>query len=259
MILWVSSSSVAIAQPDAQLVPCQGIDLLQLLTLLAERSRRNGFHRRRVSDIASRRHRSGMASDSSGYNGGLMISFQLKPRADGRRERGTARQSIFASYHLVLGPGISPNPDTTSPVQQTPVTSEAFAALRCMIECETRHLDRGHQHIMEKALNAGERAMAECGLLSEEKQALRQQNSEKKTRASARSTVVGTAKVMSYEDIVEARRRQEARASSGGRRKEVSDTGRIEAVALARKSEMQKAAQDIQESGLRNYCHVFPW
>lgn len=98
---------------------------------------------------------------------------------------------------------------TISPAatQQTPVTSEAFAALRCMIEGDSRHLDKSHQHIMEKALNVGERAMAECGLLSEERQALRQQNSEKKTRASARSMVVGAAKVMIYKDILQARRR----------------------------------------------------
>jgi DDE superfamily endonuclease len=109
-----------------------------------------------------------------------------------------------------LAPVIVPDSETLTPgaMQQTPVTTESFAALRCLIEGESSHLDRQHQHRMKKALNAGERAMAECGLLSEERQNLRQQNCEKKTRASARSTVVGTARVMSYEDIVEARRRQ---------------------------------------------------
>jgi hypothetical protein len=44
--------------------------------------------------------------------------------------------------------------------------------------------------------------MTECTLLREEAQALFQQNDEKKTRTSAKSTLVGTARVMSYEDIV---------------------------------------------------------
>jgi hypothetical protein len=145
-------------------------------------------------------------------------------------------------------------------VQQTPVTSKAFAAFGCLIEGETHNLNERHQHIIEKALNAGERAMAESGLLSEEKKALFQQNSEKKTQASARSTVVGTAKVMSYKDIVQARKRQEARPSKsksqqkpaglsvgGGR---VSNEG-------PRASERRKAAQAIQDSDLQSHCHVF--
>lgn len=51
-------------------------------------------------------------------------------------------------------------------VQQTLVTSDA---LRCLIEGKSGRLDARNQHWMEEALNAGERAMAERGLLSDQK------------------------------------------------------------------------------------------
>jgi hypothetical protein len=159
---------------------------------------------------------------------------------------------------------VAPGSETFSPgdVQQTPVTSETFAALRCLIEGESCHLDQRHQHWMAKALNAGEWAMAECGLLSDEKQALMQQNCEKKIRASTRSTVVGTAKVMSYQEIVEAQRGQGTKPSKVGKRQIAKGKDRVvigerASNALSRAGEIEKAAREIKDSDLRNHCHVF--
>jgi hypothetical protein len=58
-----------------------------------------------------------------------------------------------------------------------------------------------------------EKAFAECSLLLDDNRLLFAQNNEKVSRKSARSTVVGTAKVMSYEDIVEAQTNRDAKAA----------------------------------------------
>jgi hypothetical protein len=61
--------------------------------------------------------------------------------------------------------------------------------------------------------NAAEKAFAECSLLLDDNRLLFAQNNEKVSRKSARSTVVGTAKVISYEDIVETQTNRDAKAA----------------------------------------------
>lgn len=56
----------------------------------------------------------------------------------------------------------------------------------------------------------------------DENRLLFEQNSESRTRASTKSTVIGRAKVMSYEDIVEAQRRRAAKEGAGGEKRRQS-------------------------------------
>jgi Early Flowering 4 domain len=65
-------------------------------------------------------------------------------------------------------------------------------------------LDEPSKQRLQKLANAAQKSFAECALLLDENRLLFQQNNESNTRQSTRSTVVGKAKAMSYEDIVEA-------------------------------------------------------
>jgi len=97
---------------------------------------------------------------------------------------------------------------------KTPVTPGSLAYLRKKIEQNTENLDWPDKHHIQKLYNAAERVFAERSLLDENR-LLFKQNNEKVCRQSAGSRVSGTAKVMSYEDIVEAEKRRDAKTKAG--------------------------------------------
>ena len=148
-------------------------------------------------------------------------------------------------------------------MQDTPVTAEGFTALRRLIEGESQYTSELNQHRMQKAFNAAERAMTSCTLLEDQRRALFLQNCERKTRVSTKSRVVGTAKVMSYQEIVE----QESEQAEPITRTAVSAhrgmTARKHRVAVTdrapekRQVELRQAIRDINRSDMHNYCHVF--
>ena len=106
----------------------------------------------------------------------------------------------------------------------------------------------------QKLNNAAEKAFAECSLLLDDNRLLFAQNNEKLSRKSARSTVVGTAKVMSYEDIVEAQTNRDAKAASRiPKRKSGPITGQARGSCS---QEVEKAEEEIRSLGLANYCSV---
>lgn len=96
--------------------------------------------------------------------------------------------------------------------------------------------------------------MAERALLLDENRLLFEQNNEKTTRQSTGSKVVGHAKVMSYEDILEAQRKRDAKAVSRPR----SNCPRSQPVdeTSARQEEKEKAEREIQRWDLSRYCAV---
>jgi hypothetical protein len=160
-------------------------------------------------------------------------------------------------------PGFFP----TNEIQATPVTSEGFAALRRLIEGESQQVSELSQHRMQKALNAAERALTESSLLRDRSEELFLQNCEKKLRQSTRSTVVGTARVMSYRDIVEKRSMQETITTT-----EPGSDARVQGQSVSRhpstvsskaprkrgrQGELEQAIQEIDRSDIGNYCHVF--
>jgi hypothetical protein len=74
-------------------------------------------------------------------------------------------------------------------------------------------------------------------------------------RWSVRSTVVGTAKVMSYEDIVEAQTDRDAKATGRiSKRKKSAPTAGQERGSCSQ--EVEKAGEEIGTLGLANYCSV---
>jgi len=113
---------------------------------------------------------------------------------------------------------------------------------------------------MRKLANAAEKAFAERALLLDENRLLFEQNNESSCRQSARSTVVGKAKVMSYEDIVKAKAERDAREAvpKKGKRgpKRKSSTPVLAKAKRTRKSEVEAAEDEIKAMGLENHCSV---
>ena len=83
----------------------------------------------------------------------------------------------------------------------TPVTFESLALLRTEIERDTA-LDHSGRHRFQKLANAAEKAFSDRALLLDENNLLFKQNNEKTIRLPVRSTVTGSARVMTYDDIV---------------------------------------------------------
>jgi DDE superfamily endonuclease len=90
-------------------------------------------------------------------------------------------------------------------VPHTPVTAEALTSLRCLIEQDIDELDEPTKHRVQKLANAAEKRFADCAILLDENKLLFEQNCESNVRKSTRSTVVGKAKVMSWEDLEKAK------------------------------------------------------
>jgi hypothetical protein len=79
---------------------------------------------------------------------------------------------------------------------QTPTTLQDPALLRQKIEQAGDLHDRPSRFCIEKISNAAEKALATSALLSDLNDELRKQNDEKKRRQSARSIVVGNARIL---------------------------------------------------------------
>lgn len=89
-------------------------------------------------------------------------------------------------------------------------------------------MDEGCKLRLQKILNATERAFAERSLLRQQNHDLFEQNNEKKSRQRTKSTVVGKAKIMTFEDIAVAKRkREEKEAAREAKRKKRAEPSEI--------------------------------
>ena len=153
-------------------------------------------------------------------------------------------------------------------VLQTPMTAEALTSLHGLIEQDAYTLDESSkqrlQRRLQKFANAAQISFAECALLYDENRLLFKQNDEAKRRRSTKLTVVGKAKVMSYEDIEAARRERAAKeaakeaatASQKRGRKRKSPALAGAKAKKARRSEAEVAEDEIAAVGSENYCPV---
>lgn len=149
-------------------------------------------------------------------------------------------------------------------ILQTPVTTEALTLFRNQLEQDAHTLDESSRQCLQKVLNAAQESFAECALLRDENQLLFKQNDEAKRRRSTKSTVLGKAKVMSYEDLDEARgkraAKEAAKAAAGpakrGRKRKGSAPEAEAKATKARRSEVEVAEDEIAAAGLGDHCSV---
>ena len=92
--------------------------------------------------------------------------------------------------------------------------AEDLTALHGLIEQNAHTLDETTKQRLQELTNAAQISFAECALLADENQLLFKQNNEAKVRRSTKSTVVGKAKVMSYEDSEDARAKRTAKEAT---------------------------------------------
>lgn len=146
------------------------------------------------------------------------------------------------------------HPTVSSNLCHTPNTSDHFALLRSEVEQDTQSLDSVWKHRLRTLSRAAEAVFAERALLLEENRILFKQNNEKTCRQSSGLTVIGHAKVMSYEDIVEAQKKRDMTvAKQNLTRKKRSKAGDK---LLSKWEEKRKSEQEIQAWDMSNYCSV---
>jgi hypothetical protein len=97
----------------------------------------------------------------------------------------------------------------------TPITAEALTSLHELIKQGSYTPDltskQRLQRLVQKLASAAQTSFAERALLQDQNQFLFKVNSEAKVRRSTKSLVLGKAKVMSYEDLEEARAKRVAK------------------------------------------------
>ena len=145
-------------------------------------------------------------------------------------------------------------------ILQTPVTAEALTSLHNLVKQNAHTLDDTSKRYQQKLANAAQNSFAECALLLDENRLLFEQNNESESRKSVRSTVVGKAKVMSYEDIIQAKLKRDVKDTpvvkgKPGRKRKSSAPVAVQAK-RKRRSELEIAEQEIQAEGLGDYCSV---
>jgi len=167
---------------------------------------------------------------------------------------------------------------------RTPVTTDGLTHLYTKID-EDLGYDHPSKAGLAKLVHAAEKAFADRSLLLDENQLLFTQNNEKVTRTSTRATIIGTARVMTYEVIIAAEERRivkskgkgpvrgnhggkDARKGAGkqqdGFHNHGSPPNAAETVKGTGKQhrdlvvEQQKGEEEIRRLGLEDWCHVFP-
>jgi hypothetical protein len=125
--------------------------------------------------------------------------------------------------------------------------------LRSEVEKDTQNLDSVYKHRLQTLSRAAERVFAERALLLEESRILFKQNNEKICQKPSGTTVIGHAKVMSYEDIVEAQKKRDITVTKDHMRKSRSK-GRDKPP--SKSEEKRKAEQEIQAWNMSGHCSV---
>ena len=136
----------------------------------------------------------------------------------------------------------------------TPVSPRRLALLRSEVEKDAHHMDEGCKHRLQKILNATERAFAERSLLLQQNHDLFEQNNEKKNRQRTKSTVVGKAKIMTFEDIAVAKRKREEKeaAREAKKRKKQAEPSQISHTPP--NAEENRRQEPLR--GIEDYCSV---
>ncbi|KAL6240355.1 hypothetical protein RBB50_012725 [Rhinocladiella similis] len=101
---------------------------------------------------------------------------------------------------------------------------------------------------------------AACLAPEDQNRMLFDQNNEKVSRTSIKPTVVGTAKIMGYDDVLEAHRKREAKEAAATNRtrrghKRPPSIASIEEKRM-RLTEIEKGKQEVEAWGLGDYCSI---
>ncbi|KAJ5557693.1 hypothetical protein N7513_003279 [Penicillium frequentans] len=102
---------------------------------------------------------------------------------------------------------------------QTANTAEGLKLSCRQMDKEARRWDDGSKSLVKRLAHAAEKAFADRVLLHTENGRLLIQNNEKRSRTSRPARKVGNAKVMSYENIIEAPHRRDMKKTAQARKR----------------------------------------
>jgi hypothetical protein len=142
---------------------------------------------------------------------------------------------------------------------KTPTSADGLARMRDTIDevLSAMSDDKSRLH-MQKLYNAAEQSLTNCALLTDENKSLVEQNCEKKARQAVRATIPGPGKIMTYEDIVRARRAQEEKEAGVATRKRKRAAKSLSETTgkSAHEAEVAVAERQIAAAGLSEHCGV---
>ena len=146
-------------------------------------------------------------------------------------------------------------------VLRTPLTPRSLNTLRNQLHDWSHSFDEKPKSMIEKAISVAEKAFADKALLDDEKQHLREQNNEKKARSVVKSTIVGNARIMTYEDIIDAQKKRDEKQagrsnSKAGKRKRKSPPSPTSLKKNSHVQEAMNASRKIATVGLSDFCSV---
>lgn len=207
----------------------------QYFTLLYHQARKLAFNPQNIKSGWSR-------TELYPFNPARVLDFIRRPQVD-----EIIPQTANTAADL-------PSPDDMLP---TPGTHEGLTFLRTKLEQNTA-LGSPSKHHVQKLANATEKLFAERAILLDENSTLFNYNNEKTKRQSTRSTMIGSTKVASYEDILKAEQKRAAKeaiisgAKRGKRGLQNSTTGK-----RSRAEEMKHSKGEMEALDLGEYCSVF--
>jgi hypothetical protein len=145
----------------------------------------------------------------------------------------------------------------------TPTTTEGVHSLYRLLEEKMDASGAVNDPVLQKFLHATEKAFADRSLLNDENESLVKQNDEKRVRQNTKVKVIdqGSAKIMSYEDVVEAVQKRAA-VASGKKPKKATATKRKAAAKISAKRgcpiavEMAAGTREIELAGLSDRCSI---
>jgi hypothetical protein len=119
-------------------------------------------------------------------------------------------------------------------------------------------LDSPTNHHFKKLANATEKAFADRTILLDENRLLFEQNTEKTTRQSVKSTMPGNARIMTYDDIVKAEQKRAAKVGvAGGKRgRGRPKSSNTHEGKWSCTNELESGNREIQALGMEEYCSV---
>lgn len=178
----------------------------------------------------------------SGWSKTGLFPFNPRKVLDGMQEVTVNPTSAGIAPTVTL-----PSQPSLSPTSlKTPTNIISLAALQSKL---TERPDRteGADPYLQKIINAAQRAFAERELLRQENETLVQQNNEKKTRKHVKERKIGDAKIMTFEDIVEARNVWERAEAERERKRAVKEAKAIE----KEKADAEKQIKKVEKENAK--------
>lgn len=151
------------------------------------------------------------------------------------------------------------------PYITTPKTANDLAELRTNLEARIAQegiLNTPCKLQIKKISKAAKNAFADRAILLNENHLLFEQNCERNVRISTRSTITGTTKVFSYEDLVEAKKKRDLEEVEASRRQRQQGSKRNRKApkqVLGKRSrsvELEEAIDEIKGFEFDSYCRV---